>query len=165
DLGSDFLSLGYVRPGLHESRIVLSLTCSSIISLVGEIVFGEHGGYTSPWRGNLVFIVHRLAFYGVNYFAYLNFNKLLLTSSTISSSLSPASVAIISGGLATLTATLISHPLDTLRTHITLLKTSDKYEGAWKTFRNVYRDGGLYAGISASLLGVIPSVVISFFCV
>ncbi|CAL1404255.1 unnamed protein product [Linum trigynum] len=121
---------------------------------------GSDVGCKGLWRGSKVFVAHRLAFYGIHLSAYTNFKALIQGSLR----LNPVGVAFIGGGLAALTASSVLYPLDTVKTHMAL-QTSKEYRGAWGTYRNmICKDGGhrsLYAGLSASLLRVVPSMAVS----
>ncbi|CAN0916718.1 Mitochondrial coenzyme A transporter SLC25A42 [Linum grandiflorum] len=116
------------------------------------------------WRGNniMVNIVRSLTYCGVNSFAYLSLRSLL---KTYASTWRPKSVAFTSGALASLTASLVSYPLDTLLTHYIADPNPD---ATWKTtIANLCHKEGddlqslLYAGFSASLFSIVPSMTIS----
>ncbi|CAI0555608.1 unnamed protein product [Linum tenue] len=100
-----------VKDGIRRRR--------SMSEQAAQIVEQEGGRYAALWRGNLVSIAHRLSFYSINIFAYLGFRALLMWSSV---AMKPASLALVSGGLAAFTATSVSHPLDTLTTRIIALQ-------------------------------------------
>ncbi|CAN1221852.1 Mitochondrial adenine nucleotide transporter ADNT1 [Linum grandiflorum] len=77
-------------------------------------------------------------------------------------SLNPVT-ACICGGLSTLVATFVSHPLDTLRTRVEA-QTSRHCYGARAMYDKIYRDGhfrSLYAGLLPSLLSSILSMTMT----
>ncbi|CAN0916431.1 Mitochondrial substrate carrier family protein P [Linum grandiflorum] len=158
----------YKRP-----RVVVYLTLAGIATLAStgpEILRRDFERFLRNfrnskglWKGNMVSIIQGLTYCGVYSFAYLNLRSLLTTSVP---SLLPKLVALTSGAFASLAASLVSHPLDTLITHITAEKDHNP-DATWKTtIANLcQKDGGLrsqlYAGLSASLLGVVPYTTIS----
>ncbi|CAN0916433.1 Mitochondrial substrate carrier family protein P [Linum grandiflorum] len=158
----------YKRP-----RVIVDLTFASIVTLASiapEIMGRDFERFLRNfrnskglWKGNMVSVIQGLTYCGVYSFAYLNLRSLLTTSVP---SLLPKSVALTSGAFASLASCLASHPLDTLITHITAEKDHNP-DATWKTtIANLCRkDGGLrsqlYAGLSASLLSIVPYITIS----
>ncbi|CAN0912902.1 Probable envelope ADP,ATP carrier protein, chloroplastic [Linum grandiflorum] len=127
---------------------------------VGKIL-QEQGGYNGLWDGKSLSILHRLAFYATNFFAYFGF-KSLLQGTFGQLSLNPVT-ACICGGLSTLVATFVSHPLDTLRTRVET-QTSRHHDGARAIYGKICRDGhfrSLYAGLLPSLLSNILSMTMT----
>ncbi|CAN1171870.1 Calcium-binding mitochondrial carrier protein SCaMC-1 [Linum perenne] len=155
----------FSRGALYEWRILFRKVSG---------ILEEHVGYNNK-AVNWISTVHRLAYYGITLFVHLSFKNLfkvplpksnvkmnleLATSFALTTSLQ---ANFVYGVLASLTATLITHPLDTLRTRIAVLKPGN-YEGLWHSFMDICRDDGfksLYAGLLPSLLGVVPSMAIS----
>ncbi|CAN0916717.1 hypothetical protein LINGRAHAP2_LOCUS29862 [Linum grandiflorum] len=115
------------------------------------------------WRGDFtVNILHSLTYCGVNSFAYLGVKSLLLK--TYASTWSPKSVAFTSGALASLAASLVSHPFDTLLTHYIADPNPDAALETTISNLSQKEDGlhsMLYAGLSASLFSIVPSMTIS----
>ncbi|CAN1221851.1 Mitochondrial coenzyme A transporter SLC25A42 [Linum grandiflorum] len=124
-------------------------------------ILHEQGGYNGLWDGKSLSILHRLAFYATKFFAYFGF-KSLLQGTFGQLSLNPVT-ACICGGLSTLVATFVSHPLDTLRTRVEA-QTSRHCYGARAMYDKIYRDGhfrSLYAGLLPSLLSSILSMTMT----
>ncbi|CAN0916727.1 hypothetical protein LINGRAHAP2_LOCUS29865 [Linum grandiflorum] len=115
------------------------------------------------WREDFtVNILHSLTYCGVNSFAYLSLKCLLLK--TYASTWSPKSVAFTSGALASLAASLVSHPFDTLLTHYIADPNPDANLETTISNLSQKEDGlhsMLYAGLSASLFSAVPSMTIS----
>lgn len=71
----------------------------------------------------------------------------------------------VGGGLAGITAASATYPLDLVRTRLAAQTNTTYYRGIWHTIHTICRDEGywgLYKGLGATLLGVGPSIAISF---
>ncbi|CAN0916734.1 Adenine nucleotide transporter BT1, chloroplastic/amyloplastic/mitochondrial [Linum grandiflorum] len=138
--------------------MVLEILIAGVICLLpaDSEIFAE------LWRGTniLVNIVRSLTVCGVNSFAYLTLRSFF----TPFVSTSPKTVAFTCGALASLAASLVSHPLDTLITHNIADHNPD---ATWKTtiINLCQKEGSLhsliYAGLSASLFSIVPSMTIN----
>ncbi|CAN1171869.1 Adenine nucleotide transporter BT1, chloroplastic/mitochondrial [Linum perenne] len=137
-----------------------------------SMILEKHGGYNAV---NWISTVHRLAYYGITLFVHFSLKPQLKMPSPGSdfelikvhhvayTAMYPLQANFVYGVLASLTATLITHPLDTLRTRIAVQAPKD-YRGLWRSFVDICRDDGfksLYAGLLPSILGIIPSMAIS----
>ncbi|KAK1358440.1 hypothetical protein POM88_051696 [Heracleum sosnowskyi] len=74
-------------------------------------------------------------------------------------------VHFICGGLAGITAASATYPLDLIRTRLSAQRSTIYYQGIGHALRTICRDEGffgLYKGMGATLLGVGPSIAISF---
>ncbi|KAL8496844.1 hypothetical protein ACS0TY_020504 [Phlomoides rotata] len=74
-------------------------------------------------------------------------------------------VHFIGGGLAGMTAATATYPLDLVRTRLAAQRNDVYYQGIRHAFHTICRDEGflgLYKGLGATLLGVAPSLAISF---
>ncbi|KAK1399757.1 hypothetical protein POM88_009620 [Heracleum sosnowskyi] len=74
-------------------------------------------------------------------------------------------VHFICGGLAGITAASATYPLDLIRTRLSAQRSTIYYQGTGHALRTICRDEGffgLYKGMGATLLGVGPSIAISF---
>jgi len=74
-------------------------------------------------------------------------------------------VLLLSGGLAGITALILTYPLDLVRTRLTVQTTDTKYKGIMHTFKTVIKEEGiigLYKGVLTSALGIAPYVAINF---
>ncbi|CAN0916730.1 Adenine nucleotide transporter BT1, chloroplastic/amyloplastic/mitochondrial [Linum grandiflorum] len=164
------MSFGRWNPGLRPGEVykgsrvtkdlIATLVCTAP-EILTELIRGRNAAQQwflrnseEMWRGNMVNIVRSLTFCGVNSFAYLNLRSFLPSFTSVA--------------LASVAASLVSHPLDTLITHITFEGKKDHNPDAtWKTvLANLcQKDGGLssqlYAGLSASLFGIVPYMTIS----
>ncbi|KAI9078312.1 hypothetical protein K1719_039688 [Acacia pycnantha] len=74
-------------------------------------------------------------------------------------------VHFVGGGLAGITAATATYPLDLVRTRLAAQTKVVYYKGIWHALRTISKDEGLfglYKGLGATLLGVGPSIAISF---
>ncbi|KAK1271837.1 Mitochondrial adenine nucleotide transporter ADNT1 [Acorus gramineus] len=74
-------------------------------------------------------------------------------------------VRLLGGGLSGLTAAAMTYPLDLVRTRLAAQTNEMYYRGISHTLHTIWRDEGirgLYKGLGATLLGVGPSIAISF---
>ncbi|XP_047336504.1 mitochondrial substrate carrier family protein B-like [Impatiens glandulifera] len=126
-------------------------------------------GFSAFWKGNLVTIAHRLPYSSVSFYAFERYKNVLQIvlgqegqAENISTDLF---TRLIAGGLAGITAASITYPLDLVRTRLAAQTSVIYYRGMSHTFRTISREegfAGLYKGLGATLLGVGPSLAISF---
>ncbi|KAI9157192.1 hypothetical protein LWI28_018231 [Acer negundo] len=126
-------------------------------------------GFRAFWKGNLVTIAHRLPYSSVNFYAYENYKKLLHVIPGVQSRGESMSanlcVDFVAGGLAGITAASATYPLDLVRTRLAAQTNVMYYRGIGHALQTICRDEGvlgLYKGLGATLLGVGPSIAISF---
>ncbi|CAN1171799.1 Calcium-binding mitochondrial carrier protein SCaMC-2 [Linum perenne] len=163
----DSIMLEYKKRRPNKSTFVIDLVGGFLVGLGPSIRRNKEKpkrgrGCEALWRGNWASIAHHLTFYGINYYSYMYF-KTRISSIVSPSIIPPAVVAFASGGLAATIATLLSHHLDTLRTRMAV-ETCEEYQETWRTFCDLYEKDDLRSfnvGMSASLLGIIPSMAIT----
>lgn len=150
---------------MHSDAAALSKT--SIWHEAVRIVNEE--GFRAFWKGNLVTIVHRLPYSSVNFYAYERYKSFLKTIPAIKSCSGSANADVFvhftSGGSAGMTAAAVAYPLDLIRTRLAVQRSEMYYRGIWHTINTICRDEGffgLYKGLGATLLGVGPSIAMSF---
>ncbi|XP_058215227.1 uncharacterized protein LOC131326455 isoform X2 [Rhododendron vialii] len=126
-------------------------------------------GFRAFWKGNLVTIVHRLPYSAVNFYAYERYKSFLKSVPGLESHRGSTSADVfahfVGGGLAGITAASATYPLDLVRTRLAAQTNTTYYRGIWHTIHTICRDEGywgLYKGLGATLLGVGPSIAISF---
>ncbi|XVF55181.1 hypothetical protein PTKIN_Ptkin06aG0016200 [Pterospermum kingtungense] len=146
---------------------VSALTKASIWREASRIVNEE--GFRAFWKGNLVTIAHRLPYTSVNFYAYERYKSLLQSiigqENQRGNASSDLCVHFVGGGLAGMTAASATYPLDLVRTRLAAQRNSIYYRGIWHAFHTICREEGflgLYKGLGATLLGVGPSIAISF---
>ncbi|KAK9290684.1 hypothetical protein L1049_008858 [Liquidambar formosana] len=146
---------------------VAALSKPSIWHEASRIINEE--GFRAFWKGNLVTIAHRLPYSSVSFYAYERYKNLLQSIPGLESHRGNGSADIcvhfVGGGLAGLTAASVTYPLDLVRTRLAAQRNAIYYRGMWHAFRTICKDEGflgLYKGLGATLLGVGPSIAISF---
>ncbi|KAG9453074.1 hypothetical protein H6P81_005978 [Aristolochia fimbriata] len=159
------LTILFQVQGMHSD--VTKLRNASIIREASRVVREE--GFRAFWRGNLVTIAHRLPYSSISFYAYERYKNLLQSipgleghRENVSSDLF---VRLLGGGLSGITAATMTYPLDLVRTRLAAQTNVVYYRGISHTLYTICRDEGikgLYKGLGATLLGVGPSIAISF---
>ncbi|CAK9151431.1 unnamed protein product [Ilex paraguariensis] len=159
------LTILFQVQGMHSDVAVMSKPSMWHEAL--RIVNEE--GFRAFWKGNLVTIAHRLPYSSINFYAYERYKSLLKSIPGLEGHSGSASTDIgvhfIGGGLAGITAASATYPLDLVRTRLAAQRNAIYYKGIWHAFHTICRDEGfcgLYKGLGATLLGVGPSIAISF---
>ncbi|KAM5556542.1 hypothetical protein ABKV19_024095 [Rosa sericea] len=159
------LTILFQIQGMHSD--VATMRKASIWREASRIA-GEEG-FRAFWKGNLVTIAHRLPYSSVNFYSYEQYKKILHTVPGLENSRDNMSTDIcvhfVGGGLAGITAATATYPLDLVRTRLAVQTNVMYYRGIGHALRTISRDEGifgLYKGLGATLLGVGPSIAISF---
>lgn len=159
------LTILFQVQGMHSD--VATLRRASIWHEASRIV-GEEG-FRAFWKGNLVTIAHRLPYSSVSFYAYERYKNLVQLIPGLESQSENVSadllVRFMCGGLAGITAATVTYPLDLVRTRLAAQTNVTYYRGIWHALRTISREEGLlglYKGLGATLLGVGPSIAISF---
>lgn len=159
------LTILFQLQGMHPDTATLRK--ASIWHEASRII-GEEG-FRAFWKGNLVTIAHRLPYSSINFYAYEHYKKLLHAIPVVESEgenmSSDLFVHFVGGGLAGITAASVTYPLDLVRTRLAAQTNVIYYRGICHALQTICRDEGvlgLYKGLGATLLGVGPSIAISF---
>ncbi|TYH51810.1 hypothetical protein ES332_D10G304700v1 [Gossypium tomentosum] len=159
------LTILFQVQGMHSDAATLRK--ASIWREASRIV-GEEG-FRAFWKGNLVTIAHRLPYSSLNFYAYEQYKKLLYMLPGLENHGKSMSADIcihfVAGGLAGITAASATYPLDLVRTRLAAQTNDTYYRGIWHALRTICKDEGvlgLYKGLGTTLLGVGPSIAISF---
>ncbi|XP_058099440.1 uncharacterized protein LOC131243846 [Magnolia sinica] len=159
------LTILFQVQGMHSD--VATLSKASIWREASRIVCEE--GFRAFWKGNLVTIAHRLPYSSVSFYAYERYKNLLQSILGLDGHRDSMSadlcVRFAGGGLAGITAASITYPLDLIRTRLTAQTNVAYYRGISHALHTIFRDEGitgLYKGLGPTLLGVGPSIAISF---
>ncbi|XP_031274010.1 mitochondrial substrate carrier family protein B-like isoform X2 [Pistacia vera] len=159
------LTILFQVQGMHSDGAALRK--ASIWHEASRIVNEE--GFRAFWKGNLVTIAHRLPYSSVNFYAYEQYKKLLQVIPGLQSRGenmgADACLHFLGGGLAGITAASATYPLDLVRTRLAAQTNVIYYRGIWHALQTICREEGvlgLYKGLGATLLGVGPSIAISF---
>ncbi|KAJ1390015.1 Mitochondrial carrier protein [Sesbania bispinosa] len=155
--------LGTVQ-GMHSD--VAALNKTSIWCEASRIINEE--GFRAFWKGNMVTIAHRLPYSAVNFYAYERYKNILhsmMGENRRGNSSANLFVHFVGGGLSGMTAASATYPLDLVRTRLAAQRSTIYYRGISHAFTTICREEGflgLYKGLGATLLGVGPSIAISF---
>lgn len=159
------LTILFQVQGMHSDGATLKK--ASILREASRIASEE--GFRAFWKGNLVTIAHRLPYSSVNFYAYERYKNLLQDLPGLENHRENVSanlcVHFLGGGLAGITAASVTYPLDLVRTRLAAQTNVMYYRGIWHTLQTICREEGmfgLYKGLGATLLGVGPSIAISF---
>ncbi|XP_038691186.1 mitochondrial substrate carrier family protein B-like isoform X2 [Tripterygium wilfordii] len=159
------LTILFQVQGMHTDAATLRK--ASIWREASRIVSEE--GFRAFWKGNLVTITHRLPYSSVNFYAYEHYKKFLHSIPGLANHKEKKGVDLfvhfIGGGLAGITAASTTYPLDLVRTRLAAQTNVMYYRGIWHALQTISREEGvlgLYKGLGATLLGVGPSLAISF---
>ncbi|KAJ8624253.1 hypothetical protein MRB53_032783 [Persea americana] len=159
------LTILFQVQGMHSD--VATLSKASIWREASRIVCEE--GIRAFWRGNLVTIAHRLPYSSISFYAYDRYKNVLQSMPGLDRQRDNVSadvfVRLVGGGLAGVTAASMTYPLDLVRTRLAAQTNVIYYRGISHTLCTICRDEGfkgLYKGLGATLLGVGPSIAISF---
>ncbi|KAJ4969922.1 hypothetical protein NE237_003021 [Protea cynaroides] len=159
------LTILFQVQGMHSDVTNMSKAC--IWREASRILSEE--GIRAFWKGNLVTIAHRLPYSSISFYAYERYkNSLQLIPGMQSHGENLSAdicVRLVGGGLAGITAASLTYPLDLVRTRLAAQRNVIYYKGFWHTLCTITRDEGvlgLYKGLGATLLGVGPSIAISF---
>ncbi|CAJ1949349.1 unnamed protein product [Sphenostylis stenocarpa] len=162
------LTILFQVQGMHSD--VAALSNPSVWREASRIINEE--GFRAFWKGNMVTIAHRLPYSSVNFYAYERYKNVitgllnsLMGESRKGDSSTNLLVHFVGGGLAGITAASATYPLDLVRTRLAAQRSTMYYQGISHAFSTICRDEGLlglYKGLGATLLGVGPSIAISF---
>ncbi|KAK6126107.1 hypothetical protein DH2020_040221 [Rehmannia glutinosa] len=159
------LTILFQVQGMHSDVAVMSKP--SIWREALRIVNEE--GFRAFWKGNFVTVAHRLPYSSVNFYAYEQYKSILRSIPGLDGQGANASadvfVHFVGGGLAGITAASVTYPLDLIRTRLAAQRKAMYYKGIRHALHTICRDEGflgLYKGLGATLLGVGPSIAISF---
>ncbi|KAL3826042.1 hypothetical protein ACJIZ3_022071 [Penstemon smallii] len=159
------LTILFQVQGMHSDAAVMSKPCiwREALRIMNE------EGFRAFWKGNLVTIAHRLPYSSVNFYAYEQYKTFLKTIPGLDgyggNATADAAVHFVGGGLAGITSASVTYPLDLVRTRLAAQRSAIYYQGIRHALRTICKDEGflgLYKGMGATLLGVGPSIAISF---
>ncbi|KAG6769526.1 hypothetical protein POTOM_025166 [Populus tomentosa] len=159
------LTILFQVQGMHSD--VTALSKASIWREASRVMNEE--GFRAFWKGNLVTIAHRLPYSSVSFYAYERYKSLLQSVVGVENhrgnGTADLAVHFIGGGMAGITAASATYPLDLVRTRLAAQRNTIYYRGILHAFHTICREEGflgLYKGLGATLLGVGPSIAISF---
>ncbi|CAI0389463.1 unnamed protein product [Linum tenue] len=120
-------------------------------------------GWTGLFRGNFVNVIRVAPSKAIELFAYDTVLK-NLTPEPGEKSMLPIPASSIAGGLAGMTSTFCTYPLELLKTRLTVQR--GVYDNLLDAFVKIVREEGpgeLYRGLTPSLIGVAPYAAANYF--
>ncbi|EYU41786.1 hypothetical protein ABFS83_10G026600 [Erythranthe nasuta] len=159
------LTILFQVQGMYSDAATMSKPCiwREALRIVNE------EGFRAFWKGNLVTIAHRLPYSSVSFYAYEQYKTILKSMPGLDGSggnpHADIFVHFVGGGLAGITAASATYPLDLVRTRLAAQRNAIYYQGIRHAVNTICRDEGflgLYKGLGATLMGVGPSIAISF---
>ncbi|KAL6534317.1 hypothetical protein OROHE_013242 [Orobanche hederae] len=159
------LTILFQVQGMHSDVATMSKPCiwREALRIANE------EGFRAFWKGNLVTIAHRLPYSAANFYSYEQYKSILRSIPGLDgqgrSPHADVFVHFVGGGLAGVTAASATYPLDLVRTRLAAQRNAIYYQGIRHALHTICRDEGflgLYKGLGATLLGVGPSIAISF---
>ncbi|PSC75043.1 Mitochondrial substrate carrier family B [Micractinium conductrix] len=124
-------------------------------------------GLRALWKGNGVTIVHRLPYSATNFWVYEHVNEQWKRAFPSQGPLAAGDVArrLVAGGTAGMSACALAYPLDLVRTRLAAQTTQRHYTGIGQAMRMIVAEEGargLYRGLGATLVQVVPSLAINY---
>ncbi|KAG6420378.1 hypothetical protein SASPL_116904 [Salvia splendens] len=113
-------------------------------------------GWKGLFRGNFVNVIRVAPSKAIELFVYDTVNKNLSSKPGEQPKL-PIPPSLVAGASAGVTSTLVTYPLELLKTRLTIQR--GVYDGLLDAFVKILQEGGpgeLYRGLAPSLIGVIP---------
>ncbi|XP_020579524.1 adenine nucleotide transporter BT1, chloroplastic/mitochondrial [Phalaenopsis equestris] len=123
----------------------------------------QNDGWKGLFRGNLVNVIRVAPSKAIELFAYDTVKK-ALTPNSGEPPKTPIPVSLIAGACAGVSSTLLTYPLELLKTRLTIER--DAYDNLFHAFVKILREEGpteLYRGLTPSLIGVVPYAATNYF--
>lgn len=119
-------------------------------------------GLRSLWKGNTATILHRLPYSAINFTTY-EFSSSWLQRKLPNNP--DVANRLAAGAVAGMMACTAAYPLDLVRTRLAAQTQDNCSSGIYQTLRCIIKEDGLrglYRGLGATLLQVVPSLAVSF---
>ncbi|XP_010525971.1 PREDICTED: adenine nucleotide transporter BT1, chloroplastic/mitochondrial-like [Tarenaya hassleriana] len=123
----------------------------------------KNEGWKGLFRGNLVNVIRVAPARAVELFVFETVNKNLSPKLGEQSKL-PIPASLIAGACAGVSQTLLTYPLELVKTRLTIQR--GVYKGICDAFLKIIREEGpteLYRGLAPSLIGVVPYAATNYF--
>jgi len=149
------------QPGSHHRQY------TSVLQAFGSIYKAE--GLRAFWKGNAAAELMVVPYGAVSFLAYSSckswFPLVAHPDSPFASYQHLSS--LVAGSFAGLCATISTYPLDLLRTRFAAQQQHRVYCGLWHAASHIVEReglGGLYTGITPTLIGIVPLMALQFGC-
>jgi solute carrier family 25 phosphate transporter 23/24/25/41 len=138
---------------------VPTLFLAVFADLISYSLLCREEGITAFWKGNGVNVIRIFPYSAAQLASNDSYKRLLADENQ---ELTVAN-RLLSGACAGMTATALTHPLDTVRLRLAL--PNHQYKGAMDAVMTIWRTEGamaMYKGLMPTLLGVAPYAAINF---
>ncbi|CAI9100163.1 OLC1v1037103C1 [Oldenlandia corymbosa var. corymbosa] len=137
-------------------------SCGGSTNEVFQNIMNEEG-WTGLFRGNMVNVIRVAPSKAIELFAYDTVKK-QLTPKPGEQPILPFPASPIAGAMAGISSTLVTYPLELLKTRLTVQR--GVYKNFLDAFVRIVKEEGpaeLYRGLTPSLIGVIPYAATNYF--
>ncbi|XP_047331747.1 adenine nucleotide transporter BT1, chloroplastic/mitochondrial-like [Impatiens glandulifera] len=117
----------------------------------------ENEGWKGLFRGNLVNVIRVAPSKGIELLVYDTVKKHLMPEF-------PLPASLVAGGIAGMSSTLCTYPLELIKTRLTVQR--GVYKNFLDAFFKILQEGGpgeLYRGLTPSIIGVVPYAATNYF--
>eukprot|EP00920_Eleutheroschizon_duboscqi_P025978 GHVT01064208.1.p1 GENE.GHVT01064208.1~~GHVT01064208.1.p1 ORF type:complete len:329 (+),score=53.08 GHVT01064208.1:216-1202(+) len=142
---------------IHQVKgsVVGQFRFQRLFSLMRQITRSE--GLGSLWKGNLTSFARTFPHSGIVFWSFEKYFNLLRQTQLADY---PAACRLLAGGLAGVTSTVLTYPLDVWNTRFAVSSVASSYHQV--TLVSYEGWGSLYRGLGPTLLGIFPYAGISF---
>ncbi|EGG21684.1 mitochondrial substrate carrier family protein [Cavenderia fasciculata] len=149
----------------HQSAVyksTLQQEYSGVFQTLSKITREE--GYRALWKGNLTAEILWISYGAAQFACYSSLNRILDENYTKNICKDehykpPPIISLVSGGLSSAAATLLSYPFDTIRTNIVSKK---HHVSIYETLKELEKTRSIYNGVGSSLLQIVPLMALQF---
>lgn len=122
-------------------------------------------GVRAFWKGNLAALCMVVPWGAVSFWAHQTTKRLLFQDTVHGAPTKSPWVSLCCGSVSGVTATIVTYPLDLLRTRLAVQSTNKAYTSlshAFVTILSTHGVKGLYAGMWPTLIGIVPHMALNF---
>lgn len=144
-----------------RTHLMLGSSGDSVTEVFNNIV--KDDGWRGLFKGNFVNVIRVAPSKAIELFAYDTVNKSLSPKPGEQPKI-PIPPSLIAGACAGVSSTLVTYPLELLKTRLTIQR--GVYNGLVDAFVKILQEGGpgeLYRGLAPSLIGVVPYAATNYF--
>lgn len=144
-------------------NIMVSETPLSALTVIKQV--NAQNGIAGFWRGNSADVARAAPASAIRFYAFAAYKAKLSAATVLPMALQgAASISLIAGGFAGMTAMMACFPLESVRTRMAQVADKDK-RNLFMYTANVWRTEGfqaLYRGLTPSLISVLPYFAVRF---
>ncbi|MBA0848275.1 hypothetical protein Goshw_030452 [Gossypium schwendimanii] len=143
-----------------KTHLMVGSCGNSMAEVFDNIIMSE--GWKGLFRGNLVNVIRVAPSKAIELFAYETVKKQLTPEHGEHPKL-PLPASFIAGAVAGVSSTLLTYPLELLKTRLTV---NEDYKNLFDAVAKIVQaegPGGLYKGLTPSVMGVVPYAASNYF--